>query len=111
MRRLSKEQARAAPAYRPYAAAKYLRWLIEPAIETMWGIPAYADHPRPPGAIPPMEFRTRSKSRVLDDLVEKLRQLPRTHPDRARLIRMIIGLSDEIGRRLDDKAQLFAADD
>ena len=58
-----------------------------------------------------MEFRTRSKSRVLDDLVEKLRQLPRTHPDRPRLIRMIIGLSDEIGRRLDDKAQLFAADD
>jgi hypothetical protein len=59
-----------------------------------------------------MEFRTRSKSRVLDDLVEKLRPLPRTHPDRPRLIRMIIDLSHEIGRRVnDDDARLFAADD
>ena len=59
-----------------------------------------------------MEFRTRSKSCVLDDLVEKLRQLPRPHPDRPHLIRMIIGLSHEIGRRInDDDAHLFAADD
>jgi hypothetical protein len=58
-----------------------------------------------------MEFRTRSKSGVLDDLVEKLRRLPRIHPDRPRLIWMIINLSGEIGRRLDDDACLFAADD
>jgi hypothetical protein len=48
----------------------------------------------------------------LDDLVEKLRRLPRTHPDRPRLIRMIIGLSHEIGRRgNNDDAHLFASDD
>jgi hypothetical protein len=42
-----------------------------------------------------MAFRTRSKSRVLDDLVEKLRSLPQNHPDRPRLIRMIIDLNRE----------------
>jgi hypothetical protein len=46
-----------------------------------------------------MDFRTRSKSRVLDDLVEKLRSLPRKHPDRSRLIKMIIDLNREIERR------------
>ena len=45
-----------------------------------------------------MELRARSKSRVLDDLVEKLRTLPRNHPDRPHLIRMIIHLSRETVR-------------
>jgi hypothetical protein len=45
-----------------------------------------------------MEFRTRSRARVLDDLTDKLRTLPQDHPDRPRLIRMIVGLRDEIER-------------
>jgi hypothetical protein len=45
-----------------------------------------------------MEFRTRSRSRVLDDLTDKLRKLPQDHPDRPHLIRMILGLRDEIER-------------
>jgi hypothetical protein len=45
-----------------------------------------------------VEYRTRTKSRVLDDLVEKLRRLPSNHPDRAHLTRMIIDLSREIER-------------
>jgi hypothetical protein len=43
-----------------------------------------------------MELHTRSNSRVLDDLVEKLRTLPRNHPDRPHLIRMIVDLSRDI---------------
>ena len=45
-----------------------------------------------------IEFRTRSKSHVLNDLVEKLRSLPQNHPDRPHLIRMVLDLSREIGR-------------
>jgi hypothetical protein len=56
-----------------------------------------------------MAFRTRSKSRVLDDLVAKLRSLPQNHPDRPRLIRMIIDLSREIERRPNGN-EAFAAD-
>jgi hypothetical protein len=37
-----------------------------------------------------MEFRTRPISQVLDDLVAKLEQISPKHPDRPRLIRMII---------------------
>jgi hypothetical protein len=37
-----------------------------------------------------------AESRVLDDLVEKLRTLPRNYPDRPHLIRMIIDLGREI---------------
>jgi hypothetical protein len=43
-----------------------------------------------------MEFRTRSKQRVLDDLVAKLETLPKNDPDRLRLIRMIISLRREL---------------
>jgi hypothetical protein len=43
-----------------------------------------------------MEFRTRSMSRVLDDLIEKLRRLPLEHPDRPRLVRMISDLHSEV---------------
>jgi len=55
-----------------------------------------------------MEFRTRSRSRVLDDLIDKLRKFPQNHPDRPHLIRMIIGLRDEIERA---KPPPLAADD
>jgi hypothetical protein len=47
-----------------------------------------------------MEFRTRSIAQVLDDLVAKLEALSERHPDRPRLIRMIIDLRREIERRL-----------
>lgn len=43
-----------------------------------------------------IEFRTRSKSRALNDLVDKLRLLPRNHPDRPHLIRMVLDLGREI---------------
>ena len=56
------------------------------------------------------EFRARSKLRVLDELVEKLRRLPPNHPDRPRLIRMIIDLRGEIERKPDDNARSFRAD-
>jgi len=46
-----------------------------------------------------MEFRTRSMSRVLDDLIEKLRRLPPEHPDRPRLVRMISDLHSEVAAR------------
>lgn len=46
-----------------------------------------------------MQFRTREKSQVLDDLVAKLKTMPETYPDRPALIRMIIGLRREIERR------------
>jgi hypothetical protein len=46
-----------------------------------------------------MEFRTRSMSRVLDDLIEKLRPLPPEHPDRPRLVRMISDLHSEVAAR------------
>jgi hypothetical protein len=47
-----------------------------------------------------MEFRTRSIAQVLDDLVAKLEQISPRHPDRPRLIRMVIDLRREIDRRL-----------
>lgn len=56
------------------------------------------------------DFRARTKSCVLDELVEKLRRLPQNHPDRPRLIRMVIDLRGEIERRPDDDARSFAAD-
>lgn len=57
-----------------------------------------------------MQFHAQSKLRVLDDLVEKLRRLPPNHPERPRLIRMIIDLRGEIDR-WDDAANVgFAAD-
>ena len=43
-----------------------------------------------------MEFRTRPKWRVLNDLIDKLETLPANHPDRGSLIRMILGLRGEI---------------
>jgi hypothetical protein len=46
-----------------------------------------------------MEFRTRAISQVLDDLVAKLEAISPRHPDRPRLIRMIIDLRREIERR------------
>jgi hypothetical protein len=46
-----------------------------------------------------MEFRTRSLSQVLGDLVAKLKALPLTHPDRPTLTRMVIDLRREIERR------------
>ena len=55
------------------------------------------------------DFRARSKSCVLEDFVEKLRLLPANHPDRPRLIRMIIDLRCEIERR-DDTASPVATD-
>lgn len=45
-----------------------------------------------------MEFCTRTKSRVLEDLVEKVRSLPPNHPDRTHLMRMITDLGLEIER-------------
>jgi hypothetical protein len=53
-----------------------------------------------------VEFQTRSKSCVLDDLVAKLGTLPQRHPDRPNLIRMILGLRDEIER---PESNLFPA--
>lgn len=38
-------------------------------------------------------------SRVLDDLIEKLRRLPLEHPDRPRLVRMISDLHSEVAAR------------
>jgi hypothetical protein len=53
-----------------------------------------------------VEFRTRPKWRVLNDLIDRLETLPANHPDRERLIRMILGLRGEIeGSRQGD---LFA---
>lgn len=46
-----------------------------------------------------MQFRTRAKSQVLDDLIAKLKTMPETHPERPHLIRMIIDLRQEIDRR------------
>jgi hypothetical protein len=43
-----------------------------------------------------MVFRTRSKRRVLDDLVAKLEALPANHPDRTHLSRMINSLRQEL---------------
>ena len=37
-----------------------------------------------------------AESRVLDDFVERLRSLPRNHPDRPHLTRMIIDLSRKL---------------
>jgi hypothetical protein len=44
-----------------------------------------------------MEFRTRSKGEVLEDLVEKLRMVPAGHPDGVRLSRMVNDLRVELG--------------
>ena len=46
-----------------------------------------------------MEFRTRSIAQVLDDLVAKLEQISPKHPERPRLVRMILDLRREIARR------------
>jgi hypothetical protein len=46
-----------------------------------------------------MQFRARSKSRVLEDLTSKLQSLPPRHPGRPALIRMIVGLSADMARR------------
>jgi hypothetical protein len=46
-----------------------------------------------------MHFRTRPKSHVLDDLVAKLEQISPKHPERPRLVRMILDLRREIARR------------
>jgi hypothetical protein len=43
-----------------------------------------------------VEFRTRSKSCVLRDLVAKLERLSHNHPDRPHLIRMVLGLRREL---------------
>jgi hypothetical protein len=40
----------------------------------------------------PMDFQTRSKQRVLDDLVAKMETLSPKHPDRPNLLRTILGL-------------------
>jgi hypothetical protein len=45
-----------------------------------------------------MDFRTRPKSQVLDDLVAKLKTLSVKHPNRPTLIRMILDLRREIER-------------
>jgi hypothetical protein len=46
-----------------------------------------------------MEFQSRSKELVLEDLTNKLQVLPPKHPDRPILARMILGLRAELGRR------------
>ena len=66
------------------------------------------DNPRDPPSI--SKFCTRTKSRAFDELVKKLRWLPKYHPDRPRLIWMILDLRGEIERRPDDDARSFAAD-
>ena len=43
-----------------------------------------------------MEFRTRSKSCVLDDLIAKLETLPHKHPDWLLLLRMADDLRHDI---------------
>jgi len=45
-----------------------------------------------------IEFCTRTKSRVLEDLVEKVRSLPPNHPDLPHLMRMVTDLGREIER-------------
>jgi len=45
-----------------------------------------------------------------DELVEKLRRLPEYHPDRPRLIWMILDQRGEIERTPDAAARSFAAD-
>lgn len=47
-----------------------------------------------------MEFRTRPKGKVLDDLVAKLGTLPQKHPDRPHLDRMVYDLRCEIERKM-----------
>jgi hypothetical protein len=47
-----------------------------------------------------MEFRTRPKGKVLDDLVAKLRMLPEKHPDRLYLDRMVHDLRHEIESKM-----------
>jgi hypothetical protein len=47
-----------------------------------------------------MEFRTRPKDKVLDDLVAKLRTLPQNHPGRPHLNRMVYDLSREIESKM-----------
>jgi hypothetical protein len=44
-----------------------------------------------------IRFATRSKERVLEDLTQKLRDLPENHPDYRVLSRMIRDLVAEIG--------------
>jgi hypothetical protein len=56
--------------------------------------------PHPEPEVYAMEFRTRSIAQVLDDLVAKLEAISPRHPDRPRLIRMVIDLRREIDRRL-----------
>ena len=46
-----------------------------------------------------MEFSSRSKRHAFDDLVVKLAMLPRNHPDRWRLGRMVRDLREEIDRK------------
>ena len=43
-----------------------------------------------------MEFRSRPKWRVLNDLIDKLETLPANDPDRQRLIRTILSLQGEL---------------
>jgi hypothetical protein len=43
-----------------------------------------------------MQFQTRSKHRVLEDLSAKLGELPPNHPERGALTRMIEGLKAEL---------------
>jgi hypothetical protein len=45
-----------------------------------------------------MEFQTRSKEQVVEDLREKLERLPAKHPDAPPLSRMINDLRAELGR-------------
>jgi hypothetical protein len=68
-----------------------------PAPRTRFGS---SNHPGPTA----VEFRTRPMSRVLEDLIEKLRSLPKNHPDRPHLTRMVIDLSREIERRRSEDA-------
>jgi hypothetical protein len=46
-----------------------------------------------------MDFRTRSMPQALDDLAARLGAISPRHPDRPRLIRMILDLRREIERR------------
>ena len=56
-----------------------------------------------------MNFRTRPKWVVFNDLVAKLRTLPRRHPDRLHIARMIRELGREIESKPLPQGELFPA--
>lgn len=73
------------------------------AVYTGFCAAAWIDHPHAGVSKKPIKsgkhtvhFRTPSKRRALNDLIDKLAMLPASHRDRPQLIRTILDLSDEL---------------